>query len=72
MCKLNIFDKLSFLFVFIGSLTWGTIGLFDLNIINIFALNNPLVERAIYIIIFFSALDLVTLFFRGNSIGNCD
>jgi uncharacterized membrane protein YuzA (DUF378 family) len=46
-------------------MTWGLIGLFDLNIINIFALNNPLVERIAYIIIFFSALDIITLFFRG-------
>jgi len=72
MCKLNIFDKLSFLLVFIGSITWGTIGLFDLNIINLFSLNNPLVERIIYILILLSALDLITLFFRGNSIGNND
>jgi len=70
MCKLNPFDKLSFLLVFIGSINWGTIGLFDLNIVNIFSLNNPLIERAVYIIIFFGALDLVTLLFRCNSICN--
>ncbi|WP_455796648.1 DUF378 domain-containing protein [Clostridium butyricum] len=34
MCKLNIFDKLSFLLVLIGSLNWGTIGLLDFNIVN--------------------------------------
>ena len=72
MCKLNIFDKLSFLLVFIGSVNWGTIGLFDLNIVNIISLNNSLIERVIYIIIFFAALDLVTLLFRCNSIGNDD
>ena len=72
MCKLNIFDKLSFLLVFIGSINWGTIGLFDLNIVNIFSLNNPLIERAVYIIIFLGALDLVTLLFRCNSICNDD
>lgn len=72
MCKLNIFDKLSVLLVFIGSINWGTIGLFDLNIVNIFSLNNQLLERAIYIIIFFAALDLVSLLFRCDSIGNDD
>ena len=61
MCKLNIFDKLSFLLVIIGSLNWGTIGLFDLNLINIIALNSSLIERVIYILVFFAALDLVIL-----------
>ena len=68
MCKLNIFDKLSFLLVFIGSVNWGTIGLFDLNLVNIISLNNSLIERVIYIIIFFAALDLVILLFRCNLI----
>ena len=68
MCKLNIFDKLSFLLVFIGSLNWGTIGLFDLNLVNIISLNSSLIERVIYIIIFFAALDLVILLFRCNLI----
>lgn len=66
MCKLNIFDKLSFLLVFIGSINWGTIGLFDLNIINVILLNNSLIERFIYITIFLAALDLVSLLFRCN------
>ena len=68
MCKLTIFDKLSFLLVIIGSLNWGTIGLFDLNLVNIISLNSSLIERVIYIIIFFAALDLVILLFRCNLI----
>ena len=68
MCKLNIFDKLSFLLVFIGSINWGTIGLFDLNLVNIISLNNLLIERVIYIIVFFSALNLIILLFRCNLI----
>ena len=68
MCKLNIFDKLSFLLVFIGSLNWGTIGLFDLNLVTAIALNSSVIERAIYIIIFFAALDLLILLFRCNLI----
>ena len=68
MCKLNIFDKLSFLLVFIGSLNWGTIGLFDLNLVNVISLNSSLIERVIYIIIFFAALDLVILLLRCNLI----
>ena len=68
MCKLNIFDKLSFLLVFIGSINWGTIGLFDLNLLNIISLNSSLIERVIYILIFFAALNLVILLFRCNLI----
>jgi len=68
VCKLTIFDKLSFLLVIIGSLNWGTIGLFDLNLVNIISLNSSLIERVIYIIIFFAALDLVILLFRCNLI----
>ena len=68
MCKLNIFDKLSFLLVFIGSVNWGAIGLFDLNLVNAISLNSSLLERIIYIIIFFAALDLLILLFRCNLI----
>ncbi|MCE5220494.1 MAG: DUF378 domain-containing protein [Clostridium sp.] len=64
MCKLNMFDKLSFLLVFIGSLNWGTIGLFDLNLVNVISLNSSLIERVIYIFVFFAALDLVILLLR--------
>ena len=68
MCKLNIFDKLSFLLVFIGSVNWGIIGLFDLNLITAISLNSSLVERIIYILILFAALDLVIVLFRCHLI----
>lgn len=68
MCKLNVFDKLSFLLIFIGSINWGIVGLFDLNIVNVISLNNSLIERTIYIFIFLAALDFATLLFRCNLI----
>ena len=68
MCKLNIFDKLSFLLVFIGSVNWGLIGLFDLNLVTTISLNNSLLERIIYIVIFLVALDLLILLFKCNLI----
>ena len=68
MCKLNILDKISFLLVFIGSLNWGTIGLFNLNLASLISLNTPVIERFIYIIIFLSALNLLSLLFRCNLI----
>ena len=68
MCKLNMFDKLSFLLVFIGSLNWGTIGLFDLNLVTVIFSNSLLIQKIIYILVFFSALDLFSLLFRCNLI----
>ena len=68
MCKLNVFDKLSFLLVIIGSLNWGTIGLFDLNLVTVIFFNNLLIVKIIYILVFFSALDLFSLIFRCNLI----
>ncbi|BCZ48011.1 hypothetical protein psyc5s11_40780 [Clostridium gelidum] len=68
MCKLNIFDKLSFLLVFIGSVNWGIIGLFDLNLVTVISLNSSLIERIIYILILFAAVDLVIVLFRCNLI----
>ena len=68
MCKLNILDKLSFWLIFIGSVNWGTIGLFDLNLVTAISLNSSLIERILYILIFFAALDLVIVLFRCNLI----
>jgi uncharacterized membrane protein YuzA (DUF378 family) len=68
VCKLNIFDKISFLLVFIGSLNWGTIGLFNLNLANLISINSALIERFIYIMIFLSALDILSLLFRSDLI----
>lgn len=68
MCKLNIFDKLSFLLVFIGSVNWGIIGLFDLNLVTAISLSSSFIERIIYMLIFFGALDLVVVLFRCNLI----
>jgi uncharacterized membrane protein YuzA (DUF378 family) len=66
MCKLNILDKLSLILIFIGSINWGTIGLFKLNFLNLLLLNNFQLERIMYIVIFLSALDLISLLFRYN------
>ncbi|WP_294392140.1 DUF378 domain-containing protein [uncultured Clostridium sp.] len=68
MCKLNIFDKLSFLLVLIGSLNWGTIGLLDFNFINFLCMGIPTIERLIYIIVCVAAINLISLLFRCNII----
>ncbi|WP_294371442.1 DUF378 domain-containing protein [uncultured Clostridium sp.] len=68
MCKLNIFDKLSFLLVLIGSINWGSIGLLNFNIVNFICMGIPVLERIIYIIVCISALNLISLLFRCNII----
>ena len=68
MCKLNIFDKLSFLIVLIGSFNWGIIGLLDFNLISFICIGIPVLERIIYILVFIAALNLFSLLFRCNII----
>ncbi|MGM9933540.1 DUF378 domain-containing protein [uncultured Clostridium sp.] len=68
MCKLNIFDKLSFILVLIGSLNWGSIGLFDFNAVAFICMGIPILERIIYIIVCAAALNLFSLLFRCNII----
>ncbi|MBE6062215.1 MAG: DUF378 domain-containing protein [Clostridium butyricum] len=68
MCKLNIFDKLSMILVFIGSLNWGLIGLFNLNLVNFISFGVPIIERCIYVLVLIAALNLVSLIFRCDLI----
>ncbi|MBW6409715.1 DUF378 domain-containing protein [Clostridium weizhouense] len=68
MCKLNLFDKISFILVIIGAFNWGLIGLLNVNLVNIVSLGFPLIQRIIYVIIFLSSLNLISLIFRCNLI----
>ncbi|NME81800.1 DUF378 domain-containing protein [Clostridium sp. SM-530-WT-3G] len=68
MCKLNIFDKLSLILVFIGSVNWGLIGLLDFNLVNFISLGIPIIERCIYVLVFVAALNLASLPFRCDLI----
>lgn len=68
MCKLNIFDKLSLIIVFIGSINWGLIGLFGFNLVNFISCGIPIVERCIYVLVFVAALNLASLIFRCDLI----
>ena len=68
MCKLNLFDKISFILVIIGAFNWGLIGLLNVNLVNIVSLGFPLIQRIIYVIIFLSSSNLISLIFRCNLI----
>lgn len=68
MYKVTIFDKLSIILVLIGALNWGMIGLFNFNLITLLSLGLPIFQRIVYILIFISALNLISLSFRCNLI----
>lgn len=68
MYKLSILDKASIIFVLIGALNWGMIGLFNFNLITLISLGIPIVQRIVYILILISALNLISLIFRCNLI----
>ncbi|MGN0144585.1 MAG: DUF378 domain-containing protein [Clostridium sp.] len=64
MCKLNLFDKLSFLIVLIGSFDLSLAGLFDINLFQIISIGIPQIEKTIYILVCAAAVNLIFLLFR--------
>ena len=64
MYKINIFDKISFILVLLGSLNWGFIGLFKLNIVSLIIGGSVVLQRLIYILIFIAAIDLIALLIK--------
>lgn len=64
MFKINLLDKLSFILVLLGSLNWGSIGLFNTNLLRTLSFNSPIAERTLYILISLSAINLILLIFR--------
>lgn len=46
----------------IGSLNWGLIGLFDVNIITFLFGSNSLVERLIYVLVGLSGMYMLSFF----------
>ena len=47
MCKLSTFDKFSAIVVLLGSLTWGIIGIFNINILSVLCGGSPTILRMI-------------------------
>lgn len=64
MCKLNIFDKLSFLFLLIGSIDYGLMGLVNINILNFIFMGIPIFEKIFSFLVCLSAFNLILLIFR--------
>jgi len=65
MYKLNIIDKLSFIFVLVGALNWGLLGLFNFNLVSGIFGSVPFLARAIYILVGLSAVNIIVLIFRN-------
>lgn len=68
MCKLNIFDKISFLISLLGGLNYGILALININIFYILSFGSALILRLFYFLIFLSSIDLISLVFRSKYI----
>lgn len=64
MCKLNIFDKISFLISLLGGLNYGILALININIFYMLSFGSALILRIFYFLIFLSSIDLISLIFR--------
>ncbi|MBU3113905.1 DUF378 domain-containing protein [Clostridium lacusfryxellense] len=66
MYKLNMIDKLSFIFVLIGALNWGLLGLLNFNLVSAIFGSVPLLARIIYILVGVSAVNIIIFIFRSK------
>lgn len=46
----------TYVFVILGALNWGVIGVMDLNLVNVFLGGSPTVEKVVYILMGGSAV----------------
>ena len=66
MYKLNMIDKLSFIFVLIGALNWGLLELLNFNLVSVIFGSVPILARIIYILVGFSAVNIIIFIFRSK------
>ena len=66
MYKLNIIDKLSFIFALIGALNWGLLGLLNFNLVSTIFGSIPFLARAIYILVGLSAVNIIVFIYRSK------
>lgn len=64
MFRVNQFDILSMLLVLVGSINWGIIAIFNINLIKLISFNSSLVERFIYVLFFAGAINLIHLLYK--------
>ncbi|AYE33050.1 DUF378 domain-containing protein [Clostridium septicum] len=68
MCKITLLDKISFILVLISAITWGIIGIFNVNIIALLSGNSVLIQRIIYILVFAAAINLIKVVFKCKAL----
>ena len=52
----KILHKIAFWLLVIGGVNWGLVGLLDMNLVSTVFGTNPMIEKAIYILVGASAL----------------
>lgn len=66
-------DKLSMILVIIGALNWGSIGLFQFDIVSwIFGGQGAILSRIIYTVIALAGVWCISLLFRENALSEKD
>lgn len=62
-----MFDKIALLLVIIGGLNWGSIGLFEFDLVAwIGGGQSGIVSRIIYVLVALAAVWCISLLFRDN------
>lgn len=66
-------DKLALILVIIGGINWGSIGIFQFDIVAwIFGGQGALVSRIVYTLVGLAAIWCISLLFRDNDVVHVD
>lgn len=66
MYKFSIIDKISLIFIIIGSINWGLVGLFNFDVVAFLFANAAIIGRIIYILIGVAGIDMLLLVFKAK------
>lgn len=68
-----MFDKLALVLVIIGGLNWGSVGIFDFDVVAwIFGGQTAMGSRIVYVIVALAAIWCITLLFRDTEAAHND
>ncbi len=59
MCKLNVFDWIMLIVVFIGGINWGMVGFFDFNLVKEVFGDMTMAARIVYAVVGVASLYLL-------------
>jgi uncharacterized protein len=62
--RVNLLDWLAILLVVIGAISWGLVGLLDLNVVTALFANNPMVVKAIYCVVGLAGIYMIYFAFK--------